>query len=73
MKKTIELDWEQVDQIVIDELKQHLELIQADLSRRIQGQIGGIFEHDFDLDKKIAKKHIKAFKLILSYYGIKDE
>lgn len=66
---TIELDYDQADKIVIQNLKSMLESLENDYELRKRGEGMVIFEHDKDKDLKLLKKHIKAFKTVLKYYG----
>ena len=61
----IEVCDEQLNELVVADLKQSLQGLRQDLK---EGR-GGIWSHDPKEDRKIIKKHIKAFKLILDYYG----
>ena len=59
------------DDITIQNLKEALEILKADHKRRKKGHALAIFEHDIDEDLAEIKRHIKAFKLGLLYYGVK--
>ena len=62
---TIEVNDEQLNDLVVADLQQSLQAFRQDL----EDGCGGIWSHDQKEDRKIIKKHIKAFKLILDYYG----
>ena len=62
---TIEVNDEQLTDLVVADLQQSLQGLRQDL----EVGCGGIWSHDPQEDRKIIKKHIKAFKLILDYYG----
>ena len=62
---TIEVCPEQLNEIVVADLKDNLDNMRAEL---IMGR-GNVWSHDPKEDRKIIKKHIKALKLILEYYG----
>ena len=62
---TIEVCDEQLTELVIAHLKSNL----AGLREELASKRGGFFSLDPKEDHKIIKKHIKAFKLILDYYG----
>ena len=62
---TIEVNDEQLNDLVVADLQQSLQGLRQDLKEGC----GGIWSHDPQEDRKIIKKHIKAFKLILDYYG----
>ena len=59
------------DDITIQNLKEALEILKEDHKRRKKGHALAIFEHDIDEDLAEIKRHIKAFKLVLLYYGVK--
>jgi hypothetical protein len=69
MKVKIDLDIDQVDKIVSKQLELMLESLEDDLEWRKEGTGMSIFDSDLDTDVKIIKKHIKAFKTVLKYYG----
>lgn len=69
----IKLTEDQIDEVLITELKQRVECFELDYARRKNGDIYAIFEHDLNEDLKIIKKHIKACKRLLKYYGVGEE
>jgi hypothetical protein len=69
MKVKIDIDIDQVDKIVCQQLEFLLKSLDDDLERRKEGTGMSIFDTDLDTDVKIMKKHIKAFKTVLKYYG----
>lgn len=68
MKYTVELEYEMVDKIITQELKSNYADMKKDYKNRAEGSLA-IFDHDVEEDKKAIKKHMKALKLILKYYG----
>jgi hypothetical protein len=70
---TVELDWNTIDGIVKQELVSLKANLQEDLKKRKKGTGMAIFETDKTTDLALIKEHIEAFKLILKYYGVKDE
>jgi hypothetical protein len=72
-KVTVELDWNTIDCIVKQELVSLKANLQEDLKKRKKGTGMAIFETDKTTDLALIKEHIEAFKLILKYYGVKDE
>lgn len=68
MPLKVEIDYEAADAIVLASLKDVLETLEKDLANRTPGSLG-IFERDYEEDVKILKKHIKAFKRVMKYYG----
>ena len=69
MKVKIDIDVDQVDKIVCHQLEFLLKSLEDDLERRKEGTGLMIFDADLDSDVQIIKKHIKAFKTVLKYYG----
>lgn len=74
MKKvTIELDWDTVDNLVTDQLKETLSNLEDDLIKRETSdkvelaQI--VFMYDKEADCKMLQEHIDSFKIVLSYFG----
>lgn len=65
---TVEIDYDQADKIVIQNLKSLMEGLEHDYELRKEEGMA-IFEYDKKEDLKILKKHIKAFKTVLKYYG----
>lgn len=70
MNHTIQIHWEQVQQIIQDELCWDLEQLERDLENRKRGDGMAIFDHDTDKDCLEIERHINAVKLILKYYGV---
>ena len=66
--KTFQLTCDQVDAIIIEDLKNCLLMFKQDYN-----QVGGIrvFVNDIEEDRKLIKKRIKALKMILDWYGEK--
>ena len=62
---TIEVCDEQLNDLVVADLQQSLQGLRQDLE---EGR-GGIWSFDPKEDRKMIKKHIKALKLIINYYG----
>ena len=61
----IEVCPEQLNEIVVADLKDSLDNMRAEL---IMGR-GNVWSHDPKEDRKMIKKHIKALELIIDYYG----
>ena len=68
MKITFEMEEEQVDAILIQELKRSIEMFESDLDNRSNGTGPGIFDNDPVKDVLYIQEYIAAFKLILEYY-----
>jgi hypothetical protein len=69
MKVTLDIDPEEYDKIISKSLREHLELNKAFLENRKDDTGMAIFHVDKDKDIKKIKEHIKALKLLISYYG----
>lgn len=68
-KVTIELDWETVDRIVVQELEENLEGFIQSLERiKSIGTTDGIFSQDPEQDARDLEEHIKACKLMIAYH-----
>jgi hypothetical protein len=69
MKMTFELEDEQVDAILVNQLKQTILSLEENLEERANG--GGISVFDSDPVKDILyiNEYISAFKLALDWYG----
>ena len=65
---TIELPFETMDQIIINQLTQNI----ADWEDDLLKECPRIFEVDPELDKKIIRKHIKSARRIIAYYSVGD-
>jgi predicted DNA-binding protein (UPF0278 family) len=69
-KVTVELDWETVDNIVLNQLQDAYSGLVTDLEEREGGgNRGGIFDSDKDKDIILIKAHIDAFALAVKYFG----
>jgi len=71
-KVTFELEDEQVDTIVIQELKWAIIRFEEDLKNRSEGQGPGVFDSDPVKDVAYIQEYISAFKLVLDWYGGSD-
>lgn len=67
---TLKLEPEQVDYILVSELKQQLEWFNRDHSSRSGGIGIAIFDSDPATDVKLIEQHINAIKTVLSWYGV---
>jgi len=70
---TIEMTYDQVDAIIIKELTTILQGLKNDRKKRKNDEGCGIFDTDKKTDLKKLKEHINALKLILEYYGVKED
>lgn len=69
MKVTFEMVDEQVDAIMLQELKRTIENLEDDLTARENGNGMCIFEIDPIKDIQTINEYLSAFKLIYDYYG----
>jgi hypothetical protein len=65
----IDIDPDEYDRLVTKSLKEHKELMKSFLENRKDDTGMAIFAIDKDKDIEKIKEHIKAFKLLISYYG----
>ena len=63
---TVELPYETMDQIIINQLTQNI----ADWEDDLLKDKPLIFERDPELDKKMIRKHIKSARRIIAYYSV---
>lgn len=68
-KITFELEDEQVDAIVIQELKSAIAGYEENLEERSNGTGLMIFDNDPVKDVAYIQEYISAFKLVLDWYG----
>ena len=68
-KITFEMEDEQVDAIIIHELKSAIDSFEKDLEFRSEGLGLAIFDNDPVKDVSYIQEYISAFKLVLDYYG----
>ena len=64
--KTIQLEFEQIDAIVIAELKSTYDTMKRDYEVH---PVIGIFHTDREEDKKEIKKYMKSLKRLIEWYG----
>lgn len=68
-KYTVELDWETVDNIVVDQLRNTWETLQHDKGRGVNVFVWG----DQEADDAEIQKHIDALDLLLKWYSTPDQ
>jgi hypothetical protein len=66
---TFRMSEEEADAVIRQVIRYHLDVMIDDLKRRKEGKGMAIFDCDKDEDIKKLNKHIKAFKLVLKYWG----
>ena len=73
-KFTVELEWDAVDSIVVQVLKDQYNGFKEDLDRRLNDEeISGIFFSDKVEDIAEIQKHLDSIKTMLSYNMIHEE
>jgi len=73
-KVTVELDWDTVDGIVVQQVTDARDgLIEQLEERKGKGNKGGVFDSDKKKDIILIKAHIDAFALVVKYFGGKVE
>jgi len=68
---TLDVTWEQVDYIIVSELKKQVDDLNQTLGRREAGHGIAIFEHDADKDVAMIRDRVRSFEQVLDYYGEK--
>lgn len=68
MKHNITVDWDQLLPIILVELARDRQYLQDDLNLYKQGKNACCFTTDPKEDKKLLKKHIKAYDLLIAFY-----
>lgn len=66
---TVEIVDEQVDSLVKQQLAWHRDMFIQDIAACEKNEGTAIFDTDRKKDLKQLKKHLKAFNLVLKYYG----
>lgn len=72
-KVMVEMEDEQVDSIIVQELKYDLETFERDLEDRANGEGMAVFDSDPIKDVEYILEHIRAFRTVLEYYGVNSE
>ena len=74
MKVEIDINSDTADFLIVENLKQTIADMEHDLKTREEdSDTCGIFSTDKDEDLVEMAKHIEAFKLTLSYFGVTNE
>jgi hypothetical protein len=68
-KIMIQMEDEQVDSIVVQEMKNCIKGFERDLELRTDGKGLAIFDNDPVVDVMYIQKYIDAFRLVVDYYG----
>lgn len=69
---TLDVTWEQVDYIIIKELRNQMDSLSTSLMQRQEGHGTPVFEHDVDKDVAMIRDRIRSFEQVLDYYGEKS-
>lgn len=69
MEHKITVVWEQIEDIIVQEMKSDVENLKVDLENRKAGYGLACWEHDLEADVAMIEKHIEALELIVKYYG----
>ena len=71
MSTTIELEPEQIDAIVIGELKGNIDSLERNLehTQDANDDYLGVFDNDPNKDADLLVQHIEAMKMIIKFYG----
>ena len=68
-KVTVELDWETIDNIVLQELKDSIDCLKTQLDKVHASGKGDVFDMVYEVDVAMITKHIDACELLYKYYG----
>jgi len=66
---TLRVAWEQVEHIIKQEMRFHVDDLTRQLRLRKEGESAGIFDLDKDKDILMIEEHIRSFERVLKYYG----
>jgi hypothetical protein len=70
----VDIPYEVADQLIVVGLKEQLECLKDFLAKNKETEeCARVFETDRLEDRRLIKKHIKAFKRVLTWYGGTDE
>jgi hypothetical protein len=73
MKVEIDVNSDAADFLIVENLKQTIALMKRDYELRETGEGIGIFSTNKDEDLVEIARHLDAFKITLSYFGVNDE
>jgi hypothetical protein len=68
---TLDVTWEQVDFIIVCELRKQIDDLNRNLERREAGYGTAVFEHDVDKDIAMIRDRVRSFEQVLDYFGEK--
>jgi len=69
VKVEVDIDYDEIDKITVNSLKELRNLLENDLKLRKEGTGMAIFDTDKDKDLKLLKSYIKAFETVIKYYA----
>lgn len=74
MGLNVEIEWEAVNSIAVENLKDQYQNLQRDLQNRIDGtEKYGFFSSDKEEDIAEFQRHLDAFEIVLSYNMIHED
>jgi hypothetical protein len=69
-KVTVELEWEAVDSIIVQQVTQARDAMKMDLkNRKKKNSKNAIFHTDRKKDVKMIEQHIESFENVVKYFG----
>ena len=66
---SLNVTWEQVDYIIVSELRKQIDDLNRNLEQREAGHGTAIFEHDINKDVALIRDRVRSFEQVLEYYG----
>ena len=66
---SLNVTWEQVDYIIVSELRKQIDDLNRNLEQREAGHGTAIFEHDINKDVAMIRDRVRSFEQVLEYYG----
>ena len=67
---TVQVEYDEAHRIVVQTLREDMKNFEEFLERQKSGlPFAGVFESDKEKDMKLLKKHIKACKRLIEWYG----
>jgi hypothetical protein len=69
MSYNLKVDWEAIQHIVVQVLKEDLDSLRRDWVKVYEGTNGFVFNKDRRADLEEISEHISAYKKLISYYG----
>lgn len=69
MSYNLKVEWEALQHIVIQVLREDLDALRKDWVRVYEGTNGHVFNKDRRADLEEISEHITAYKKLIAYYG----